>query len=71
MTKDWGQILAEAADNGERIGLEEGVNIAWEILHDLGGSLEEAAELVLQHYRHPPEMTPETLLRAASEGLRG
>ena len=71
MAKDWDQILADAADDGERVGIKEVVQLTWAILHDLGGSLEEAAELVLQHYRHPPEMTRETLIRAATKGLRG
>ena len=71
MAKNFSQMLADAADDEESIGFDEGVRLARAMHNTLGGSLEEVVELILQHYRHPASMTRETLFVAAAWKITG
>ncbi len=62
MENDWAQILADAANNDYRIDLVAGREMARKIASELNEDLIWGANMVLQHYRHPPEVTLESLI---------
>ena len=61
MANDWALMLGIAADNDYRIDLAIGRLLVKQIAYDLNEDLEWAANMVLQHYRHPANVTVETL----------
>ena len=62
MENDWAQILADAANNDYRINLTSGREMARKMSFELNEGLVWGANMVLQHYRHPPEVTLESLV---------
>ncbi len=66
---NWGEKFAKAADNDERVGFEEAVNLTRAVAYASDGDLEFGADMVLQHYRHPAEMTIPALVAAATKPI--
>lgn len=64
----WGDKFAKAADSNERAGFDEAVRLTLEVAAEEAGDLEFGAEMVLQHYRHPAEVTTPALMAAAAVG---
>ncbi len=60
----WEDKFADAADNGERVGFDEAVELTRQVADEDDGDLEFGAEMVLQHYRHPIEVTVPALVEA-------
>ena len=64
---EWGEKFAKAADAGERVGLKEGAELTYQVALESHTALAFGADMVLQHYRHPPEVTRAALIRAAGK----
>ena len=63
----WGEKFATAADSRARVGFREAVELTYQVAQDSDGDLTFGAEMVLQHYCHPPEATVAALVRAAGK----
>lgn len=57
----WEDKFAEDADNHKRCDLIEGRKLARQVAAESDSDLEFGAEMVLEHYRHPAEVTIGTL----------
>ena len=58
----WLGRFALDADNQARCSLAEGRRLARQVAEESGEGIAFGAEMVLQHYRHPPEVTIEALI---------